>query len=117
MLNGPTLWPDIAMAGSFIVVIAAAVWSRHRAPVARWSMAAIFFAGLTVWAMASTVRPQSIWLNVPIVAGWILGSFWIAGLSTFAQRPLLATAASLAAAVLGLFLGMVVAIELGWLRS
>ena len=106
----------LTLAGTPLILVAAAVLLRNRGAALRRSVAATIFVVLTAWWMSGTHDPQSIWLNVPVIGGATFGSFFSAGLRPFERRPVLALAASLGAGLLGFFIGMVAAIELGLLR-
>jgi len=104
---------DLIVVGAGPALVAAAVVLRGRRPAVRWSVALAIFITLTAWAMLGTREPQSIWGNLPVVGGATVGAF--AGAELFAQRPVLALAASVVGGLIGLIAGMIVAVELGLL--
>jgi hypothetical protein len=99
--------------GAAIAVVVPAVLLRNHHFGIRWSTAAVLFTLLTVWAMSGTGGEQSIWGNVPVVGMATFGAFFVAGLSTFKHRPVLAAAASFAAGFAGLLIGLAIATEIG----
>ena len=100
-----------------MAVVGSAVLLRNRHFGIRWSTGGVLFALLTLWAMSGTSGEQSIGGNVPVVGFATFGSFFVAGLDAFKQRPVLAIAVSFAAGFVGLLIGLVIAVEMGLLKS
>jgi hypothetical protein len=99
-----------------LILVGAAVWLRAASQRARGTAAVAPLALLlAVWG-ANTTEPQSGWANVLPLLGATLGAFAGAGLEAVKARVVSASAVSLGLGMFGFFVGMVAAIEIGWLR-
>jgi hypothetical protein len=96
----------IALTGTFL---------RNTRAFLRWSGGLALFLLLTAWGISNTSGRQSDWLNVPIIGAAVISGMLAARAQTVRERPLLAFAASLGAALCGFLVGALAAIEMGLL--
>ena len=104
----------------FIFLLAMAAVStacRRSSVVVIVLVSSLMFGVLATWLFIGLSEPHSRWSAIPVAGVPIAATFFIASRHFLRDRPIAAFVVSLATGVVAMFIGLVIATELGLARS